>query len=139
MDTHVRVLGILHIVFGSLGALIAVGVLMFFGAIAGAVGMSANLQDNLPAIPILGGIGGIAFLVIMAFSLPGLITGIGLLYLRPWARILGIVISALDLLQIPFGTALGIYGLWTLLSPQTEALFRRGAQPNLYVHRTSGF
>lgn len=139
MDTHVRVLGILHIVFGSLGVLAAVGVLIFFGAIAGAVGLSPNLQDNLPAIPILGGIGGIAFLVIMAFSLPGLITGIGLLYLRPWARILGIVISALDLLQIPFGTALGIYGLWTLLSPQTEALFRRGAQPNLYVHRTSGF
>ena len=139
MDTHVRVLGILHIVFGSLGALIAVGVLLFFGAIAGAVGLSANVQDNLPAIPILGGIGGIAFIVIMAFSLPGLITGIGLLYLQPWARILGIVISALDLFQVPFGTALGIYGLWALLSPETEALFRRGAQPSLHVHRTAGF
>ena len=33
-----------------------------------------------------------------------------------------IVISVLDLLNIPFGTALGIYGLWVLTKPETEAL-----------------
>jgi hypothetical protein len=70
----------------------------------------------------------------MLLSLPGLIAGIGLVKFRPWARILGIVISALDLLSVPFGTALGVYGLWVLLSTETEALFRQSAAS--YAART---
>ena len=70
------------------------------------------------------------FVVIGAISLPGLIGGIGLLNLASWSRIFMIVISALDLLNVPFGTALGIYGIWTLTRPETEALFaRRRYQP----------
>jgi hypothetical protein len=60
---------------------------------------------------------------LLAISLPGLITGIGLLKLQPWARIVGIVLSAINLINIPFGTALGIYGLWVLLNKETEQLF----------------
>jgi hypothetical protein len=57
-------------------------------------------------------------------SLPGLIIGIGLMQFRPWARIAGIVLSALDLVSVPpFGTALGIYGLWVLLNNETERMF----------------
>jgi hypothetical protein len=56
-------------------------------------------------------------------SLPGLIAGVGLLNLRPWARTLAIVLSALNLLHVPFGTALGIYGLWVLLQEETERIF----------------
>ena len=61
------------------------------------------------------------FLVLI--SLPGLITGIGLLKYQSWARIVGIVLAAINLINIPFGTALGIYGLWVLLNKQTEPLF----------------
>ena len=56
-------------------------------------------------------------------SLPGLITGIGLLKLQPWARIVGLVLAAINLINIPFGTVLGIYGLWVLLNKETETLF----------------
>jgi len=56
-------------------------------------------------------------------SLPGLIAGIGLLKLRPWARILGIVVAVLYLIHIPFGTIVGIYGLWVLFNKDTERLF----------------
>jgi len=38
-----------------------------------------------------------------------------------------IVISAIELLHIPIGTALGIYGLWALTKPETAALFRRAS------------
>jgi hypothetical protein len=71
----------------------------------------------------LGGIGAFAFLVLLVISLPGLIAGIGLLQFKPWARILAIIVSALDLIHIPLGTALGIYGFWVLLSRETEMLF----------------
>jgi hypothetical protein len=45
---------------------------------------------------------------------------------RPWARLLMIVLSALDLLHFPFGTALGIYGLIVLLNEDTRKLFETG-------------
>ncbi|MBM3812903.1 MAG: hypothetical protein FJW20_14865 [Acidimicrobiia bacterium] len=75
--------------------------------------------------PILVGIGGLICLIMTILSLPRLIAGIGLLQHRGWARILTIVISVLGLLDFPFGTALGVYGLWVLLSPEGTALFEQ--------------
>lgn len=54
----------------------------------------------------------------------GVIAGIGLLKFKSWARILGIVLCAICLLVIPFGTIFGIYGLWVLLSKDSERLFQ---------------
>jgi len=123
MATHVKVLAWLHIVLGSLGAFAAVVVLLVFGGIAGIVGSSADLPDARIAVPILGGIGGLLFIVVLLLSIPSIIAGIGLLRFSSWARILTIIISAFDLLNVPFGTALGIYGLWALTKRETEALF----------------
>lgn len=122
MRDHVRILGMLHIVFGSLGLLGALIVLFIFGGIAGIVGLS-NEPDAHVAAPILGLIGGAICILVLVLSLPGLIAGIGLLKFQPWARILTIVLSAINLLNVPFGTALGVYGLWVLLQQETERLF----------------
>jgi hypothetical protein len=124
MAQHVRILGILHIIFGALGVLAAISVLLIFGGISAVVGLTDHSSDSLTAIPILGLIGGFVFLLVLVLSLPGLIIGIGLMQFRPWARIAGIILSALDLVSVPpFGTALGIYGLWVLLSNETERMF----------------
>ena len=61
--------------------------------------------------------------MLLALSLPGLIAGIGLLKFKSWARILGIVLCAICLIGIPFGTIFGVYGLWVLLTKDTERLF----------------
>jgi hypothetical protein len=123
MATHVKILGWLHIVLGSLGLLFGILGLAFFGGIAGMVGMSGESEDSVVAIPILGGIGAILFLIALVISLPGVIVGIGLINFKPWSRILAIILSALHLLNIPFGTALGIYGFWVLFNNATERLF----------------
>jgi len=60
---------------------------------------------------------------ILVLSLPGLIAGFGLLTFKPWARILGIVLCAINLINIPFGTIFGAYGLWVLLNKDTERMF----------------
>lgn len=125
MDTHIKVVGILHVIFGAIGILVAVGFLLLFGGIAGVVGLSADHPDAAVAVPIVGALGTILFLIIGVISLPGLIGGIGLLKLAPWSRVLMIVISALELVNVPFGTALGIYGLWVLNRPESEAMFAR--------------
>ena len=125
MRDHVRILAYLHIVFGALGTVAAVIVLFVFGGIAGIVGASnpGDPQAWHVAMPILGIVGLVISAFVLLLSLPGIIAGFGLLKFRPWARLLMIVLSALNLLSIPIGTALGIYGLWVLLQAETERLF----------------
>ena len=126
METHVKILAVLKIVFGSLTAIAGLVLFALFGGLAGLVGATAHHQrEALVAIPILGGIGAILLVILLALAIPGIVAGIGLLYFKPWARILTIVLCALSLLNFPFGTALGVYGLWVLLSSETASLFER--------------
>jgi hypothetical protein len=123
MQTHVKVLGVFFIALSAIGICAAIFFFVGFGAAAGIVGANADAHDAAIAIPIIG-IAGTAFVIFMLLlSIPGLIVGIGLLKFRPWARIVGIVLCALNLISIPFGTMLGIYGLWVLLNRDTETLF----------------
>ena len=124
MATHVKVLGIIYIVMGALGVLGALAVLLLFGGLAGIAGGVAD-PDARVAIPILGGLGGFLFLLVLVLSLPAVIAGVGLLQFKPWGRILGIIMSAISLVNVPIGTAIGIYGLWALLNRETELLFAR--------------
>jgi hypothetical protein len=124
METHVKVLGALNIAFGVLGLFGAVALVLIFGGAASIAGASGD-PDAAIAIPIIGitGMALVAFLVVL--SVPGIIIGIGLLNFRPWARIAGIAVSILSLMLIPFGTVLGVYGIWVLFSKETERLFTR--------------
>ena len=44
---------------------------------------------------------------------------------------MGIVLSVLNVIVFPIGTVAGIYGLWVLLSKETEPLFRGATTPAL--------
>lgn len=124
MQQHVRILGILNIVYGGIGVLIGLFVFLLLGGLAPVINAIEPNADLENAGPILGLIGVFVFGVLLVLSAPAIIAGFGLLGYKPWARILTIVISALHLLSVPFGTALGIYGLWVMLSNETEPLFR---------------
>ena len=126
MESHIKIVGILHVILGGMGILAAIAIIALFGGLAGLAGMADN-GDAAVAVPILGGIGGLIAIVLMMFSLPGLIGGIALLNLAPWSRVYMIVISALHLLHVPVGTVLGVYGLWVLTKPETAALMQRRA------------
>lgn len=123
MKDHVKVLAVLHIVLGSLGILIGLGVFLVLGGVAGIIQLDGD-PDAFMAIPLMGIVGGFVFSVMLVLSVPGIIAGVGLLSFKPWARILTIVLSVLDLANIPFGTVLGIYGLWVLLTADGEQLFQ---------------
>ena len=88
MDLHVKVLAAFYLIFGVLGILGSLMVLLIFGGAAGIISMAApNDPDALLAVPIVGLIGGILVMLIFTLSVPGIIAGIGLLKRRPWARI----------------------------------------------------
>lgn len=118
MEKHVHLISVLWIVYGCMGLLAA---FIIFGTLMG-VSFIPDIGDE--AIYILRSVGVFTSVVIGIFSLPEVITGIGLLKKKEWARILAMVLSFLNLLAIPFGTALSIYTLVILFKDETAELFK---------------
>ena len=122
METHVKVVSVLNIVFGALGLCVAAVLGLIFAGSAAAIVADAD-TDARVALPVLGLTGSALVGFLVVWSLPCVIVGIGLLKRRSWARIGGIVVAVLSLAVIPFGTVFGVYALWVLFSPDTERLF----------------
>ncbi len=116
MDEHIKILGILYIAFSALGLIAA---LIVFIAITG----GGLISGNDAAITITSIVGTAIAAILVLFSAPGIIGGIGLLKKQSWARVLVLVLGIINLINIPFGTALGIYTIWVLTNKETEALF----------------
>jgi hypothetical protein len=117
MKKHVTVVGAIHIGFGILGLIAALAV---FFALHFARGFVDN--EEVPTM-VLNFLSLSLPLLIGFMSTLGLVGGIGLLALKPWARYLIIIVAALGCLNIPIGTLKGVYSLWVLLQDDTVKLF----------------
>lgn len=124
MQTHVKVLAVIYLAIGGLMLCGALFLGLGSGVAAGIVGASADAEDAAIAIPILGFAGTALAVALGLFAVPSLLTGYGLLNFQPWSRIVGIILSAISLINIPIGTIIGAYGLWVLLNKDTERLFK---------------
>jgi hypothetical protein len=118
MNKHIQIVAALHIALGALSLLGAIIVFLVFG-LAGSIVIS---QGQNQAAGILGIIAIALGIFLAALALPGIIGGWALLTGRSWGRPLVLVLGALHLLNIPFGTALGIYTLWALLHEPVSQL-----------------
>jgi hypothetical protein len=117
MKQHVSFVGALHIGFGLLGIVGAFAI--FFG-----FQFLFELVDHEPiAQKVLSYVGNTIALITMFFSSLGVIGGVGLFSYRSWARILVMIVSAVNCLNVPVGTAKGIYSIWVLMQPETIELF----------------
>ncbi|HVG30269.1 MAG TPA: hypothetical protein VM864_11255 [Pyrinomonadaceae bacterium] len=127
-DEHNKTLGILHLVYGGLNALLltvaALVSLPVINVLINEPGRSAP-----PFTFFLLAVGGGLLFALLLF-IPALVAGFGLLKRRGWARTAGIVAAILMALNLPFGTALAIYSFWFLSG-------RRGAQ--LYEGESARF
>jgi predicted membrane-bound dolichyl-phosphate-mannose-protein mannosyltransferase len=132
---HIKILGILNIVMGAFTALAGLATLVIMGGMAGVITAAAKDQDNAVAAPIIAGVGIAVGIFLLLLSLPSIIGGWGLIKFRPWSRILMIILSVLHLLNVPLGTALGVYGLWVLFNDQARRILESGGQ--IYVPPTS--
>jgi hypothetical protein len=119
MRKHVTLAGSIQIGFSVLGLMAAVTV---FVAISFARGF---VENDEVARNVLGFISISLPLLIGGLSALGLVGGVGLLVYKPWARYLVLVIAALGCLNIPFGTAKGVYIIWVLIQDETIKLFSR--------------
>ncbi len=122
-EKHITILGILHI---TRGAIVLVLGVLGFGFFAG-IGV---LSGDETAMGILGLIGTIAVVFFGMIALPSILAGAGLLQHREWGRILALVVGILSLIDIPFGTALGVYTLWALMDDDIKRVFTGSAGIN---------
>jgi hypothetical protein len=116
MRQHVPVVAWLNIA----GAIIMLLVAAFLVVLLPGIGALSGDRDAFGILAIVGISCG-AFLAVL--GLPGLLAGIGLLRRRNWGRILTIVVSFLNLLNFPIGTAIGAYSLWVLFQDAASAYF----------------
>lgn len=119
MKQHVSFVGALHIGFGLLG--LAGAMAIFFGFQF----LYEFVQDEPMAEKVLSYVGNFVALILVFFSSLGIIGGAGLFSYRPWARILIMIVSAMNCLNVPVGTAKGIYSIWVLMQPETIEIFEQ--------------
>jgi hypothetical protein len=125
MQKHVTVVGVLHIAYNAFGILAAMATFMFIVG-GGLVGGLISGEEEI-VIPITFFVGTAATFWLLLVSVPGIIGGVGLLRLRPWGRYMVLVLAVLDLLNIPIGTAIGVYSIWVLVQDETAKLFAGGS------------
>jgi hypothetical protein len=122
---HTHLLAILWIAYSAITLIAGFACLMVSHTIFG--------PNGLPSMP--GGpplfVRGIIFWVGVALMVKGgvgIFTGIGLLQREGWARVVAIAMGVIALFSVPFGTALGIYTLWVLVSPNADVEYQAMAR-----------
>jgi hypothetical protein len=115
IDTHVRIAAWLHIALGAIAVCVLVLLGMVFGVFGAAlVGASTNSADA-GILGWIAGFGATLFLMILAFPVLEIVGGALLLKGSPAGKVITLIFSVLGLINIPIGTAIGIYSLWALL------------------------
>ena len=124
MSSHVDFVGVLFVIWGLLTALVGLSTLALgIGAVAlitsasrgggggeVAAGVTAALFTTLAVIAIIWGAAHVW-------------VGLSVRRRKPWGRLLALMFGSVDLLLLPYGTALGIYALWVLLNEEGKRLF----------------
>lgn len=117
MDKHITLLSALFIAYHIMGLIVGFLIMTVLSTIG-------CLSGDPVAVTVLSTIGVGIGMFLIVISIPGLVAGIWLLLRKPWARILALIVGAFQLIDIPFGTALGIYAFWVLLHDETIAIFQ---------------
>jgi hypothetical protein len=118
LDGHKKVLGILYVI----SAMFTIMVMLVFNTILSFIfslafdEVNPNQQKTLELI--LSIVQYLPVMVILFFSIPTLIAGIGLLTLQRWATIFALIMGCLKLFSFPIGTAIGIYAIWIYIEDQ---------------------
>lgn len=123
MKQHVIAVGWLQIGL----SIIWVMILFTIALLIWGIGISSHDREVIEIISI---IAPIIIVLGIVTAIPSIIGGIFLLKFKEWSRILVIILSFIDLISFPIGTAVGVYSLWALLNKDTIKLFiAQPAQP----------
>ena len=125
MERQVRLLGILASIWGALATLVGLSMLLL------AIGALALVGDpDAENVSFAAGLTAAVFVSIGVFSLLWGMAHIWVATLlrrrSPLGRAVMLGLAVVNLLVFPFGTALGAYALWILLTNDGRRLFESG-------------
>jgi len=120
---HVKMVGMLWMAYSAFHAMAGVVILLVAKLVVVRLGSIPNgpppeVMEWLPAL-----VSTIGWLVLVKAAI-GFVAGWGLLQHEEWARVFALVVGFVVTLNVPLGTALGIYTLWVLLPAKSEQEYR---------------
>ena len=118
---HVDLLGVLFIVWGLLTTVVGLSTLAL------GVGAAALIASSGRPASFAASFTAAAFTTLAIFAIIwGVIhvaVGVPLRRHRHWSRMGALMLGSIDLVLLPYGTALGAYALWVLLREEGKSLF----------------
>ena len=124
-SSHVDFVGTLFTVWGILTTLIGFSTLALG---IGAVAIITSASHGGGGGQVAAGLTAAAFttlaIIAMVWGVAHVGVGVPLRRHRPWSRLVALMLGSVDLVLMPYGTALGVYALWVLLNEDTKSLFR---------------
>jgi hypothetical protein len=126
VSRHVDFVSVLFVVWGGLTTIVGISTLALA---VGAVALIAS--DAVGDARFAAGVTAAAFttlaLIAMLWGVAHILVGVPLGRRRHWSRVAALVLGSIDLVLLPYGTALGCYTLWALLSEGGKRLFESEA------------
>ncbi len=121
MERHVELLAILATLWGALTMLVGLSMLLL------AAGVLAEVLTARGEVALAAGVTAWMFTILGAFALiwgGAHVWTAALLRRRlSYGRVVALGLAVVNLILLPFGTALGIYALWVLLAERGRQLF----------------
>jgi hypothetical protein len=125
MSSHVDLVGVLFVIWGLLTALVGLSTLALGIAAASLItsaghgGGGGQFAAGLTAAAFTG-----LAIIAMLWGAAHVSVGLSVRRRKGWARLLALTFGSVDLLLLPYGTALGVYALWVLLNEEGKTLFK---------------
>ncbi|MEM6815001.1 MAG: hypothetical protein AAF600_11565 [Bacteroidota bacterium] len=124
IQSHKRILGILHIVYGSLTALLFVFIGVIISSFLPFI-IEAIVEDEGPETAMIFEMVASVIRTVVTFifilsAVPSLIGGIGLVQGKNWGLTLCFIAGCISIFSFPFGTALGVYSLYVFIEDNKQ-------------------
>ena len=123
MSSHVDLLGVLFVVWGILTALVGASTLALGIGAAAIVTSGTRPGSSQVAAGLTAAIFTVLALIAIVWGAAHIAVGVPLRRRRHWSRVAALTLGAVDLVLLPYGTALGCYALWVLLNEDGKKLF----------------
>jgi len=138
VNQHANLLGIFFWVYAAIQGLLILLILGYTGYMSSLIGgientgNNSNNADEKTVLAILTAVLIVIILVLICSMILNIATGYGLRKERFWAKRWGIIATILTMISsvfggmllMPFGMALGIYGLWFFISDTGKQFFK---------------
>lgn len=124
MASHVDFVGVLFIIWGVLTTLVGVSTLALgVGAVALITSASRGGSSGQVAAGLTAAVFTALAVIAILWGVVHVVVGVPLRRRRHWTRVIALMLGSVDLLLLPYGTALGCYALWVLLNEETKRMF----------------